>query len=222
MAGRTSAAAASMASVTRDLNGLARAEQRHRDRTGIRRRDRSRRSFCRGLRGCHAGLEPPNRAHDRAGLGAAGVVDRRRLPREPGARLGARKPELSRHHADDRVLHAVEHDRLPNDVVAQTEALFPQAVRDQGQTAGRCRRRPSVASKIRPRTGRTPSSSIVDGVTTRHRNPRRLAGPGEGRLVFVAVIRRSPRVSAARRPRRCSCRSSSCPGRVPGGRRESR
>ena len=35
---------------------------------------------------------------------------------------------VARHHSDNRVLHAVKHDRLPDDVVAQAEALFPQSV----------------------------------------------------------------------------------------------
>ena len=41
-------------------------------------------------RAAHTRLSLPHRAHDRAGLGPAGVVDRRRLPRHPHARFRAR------------------------------------------------------------------------------------------------------------------------------------
>ena len=59
-----------------DLNRIAGAEQRHRDRTGIRRADGARRSFRGGLCESHTRLEPRQRAEYRACLAAARYVDR--------------------------------------------------------------------------------------------------------------------------------------------------
>ena len=57
----------------------------------------------------------------------AAVVQRIRLHRRPRARR-TRELESRRHHADDRVPHAVDHDRFANGARPRVEPVAPHAV----------------------------------------------------------------------------------------------
>ncbi len=189
MAGRTSAAAASLASRTMIWMG-SRAPN-----SDIATRPASGAAIARAVPSAAAwvgvtpGLSRANRAHDRAGLGPAGVVDRRRLPRHPHARFRARKSELPRHDADNRVLHAVKHQRLPNDVVATTEAVVPtMRMRPGRPTAGRYGLAAFGRLEDSP-ANRTHAQQLNRrGRHARVGDPRRLAGAGQRRLAVAAVI----------------------------------
>ena len=81
----------------------------------------------RGLEGRTA-FEPGQRLHE---MRAAAVLSH--VPREPLPDVGvAREPETLRHHAQNRVRNAAQHDRRPDDRWIAVEPIAPKAMTDHG------------------------------------------------------------------------------------------